>query len=106
MASATRRARQWSEPARVSTTVVVPSRDVDTSEVVTPHMAEVLVFNGVDAVSGRYLLPAMAPAEISAAARGGLPETDDLKELRWWHHRATEKTFGPKEGIDARQLSQ
>lgn len=69
-------------------------------------MAEVLMFNGVDAVSGAYLLPAMAPAEISAAARGGLPDTDDLKELRWWHHRATEKTFGPKEGIDARQLSQ
>jgi hypothetical protein len=69
-------------------------------------MAEVLVFNGVDAVSGRYLLPAMAPAEISTVARRGLPETDDLKELRWWHHRVSEKSFGPKEGIDARQLSQ
>jgi Peptidase family C25 len=67
---------------------------------------DAMVFNGIGATTGTYLLPPMAPQVVSQAARGQVLDPADLKELRWWHHRAAEASFGPKEGIDPRSLAQ
>jgi hypothetical protein len=68
---------------------------------------DAVVFNGIDATSGSYLLPPMSPEAVSRIARGQvLLDPADLKELRWWHHRATEAVFGPKEGVDPRNLAE
>jgi hypothetical protein len=67
---------------------------------------DAVVFNGIDATTGTYLLPPMSPQAVSQVARGQVLDPADLKELRWWHHRAAEAAFGPKEGIDPRSLAQ
>lgn len=67
---------------------------------------EPLTFNGVDGSTGRYLLPPMSPVQISRMAGGGSPDPDHLRELRWWHQRVTEASFGPKEGVDPKDLAQ
>ena len=67
---------------------------------------DAVVFNGIDATTGSYLLPPMSPRVVSQVARGLVIDPADLKELRWWHHRATEAVFGPKEGIDPRRLAE
>jgi hypothetical protein len=67
---------------------------------------DAVVFNGIDATTGTYLLPPMSPQALSRVARGQVIDPADLKELRWWHHRATEAVFGPKEGIDPRRLAE
>lgn len=67
---------------------------------------DAVVFNGIDATTGSYLLPPMSPQAVSQVARGQVIDPADLKELRWWHHRAAEAAFGPKEGIDPRSLAE
>jgi hypothetical protein len=67
---------------------------------------DAVVFNGIDATTGTYLLPPMSPQAVSQVARGQVLDPADLKELRWWHHRAAEAAFGPKEGVDPRSLAQ
>ncbi len=63
-----------------------------------------LVFNGIDAVSGQYLVPPMSSREVAEIA-GGLGADDaHLRELKWWHQRAIEASFGPKEGVDPLKL--
>lgn len=65
---------------------------------------DALVFNGIDASSGKYLFPPVSPEDISKAALGIAKDPVHLKELRQWHHRVTESTFGPKEGVDPKNL--
>jgi hypothetical protein len=67
---------------------------------------DAVVCNGIDATTGSYLLPPMSPQAVSQVARGQVIDPADLKELRWWHHRAAEAAFGPKEGIDPRSLAE
>jgi hypothetical protein len=69
-------------------------------------MGDVLTFNGVDGVTGKYLLSPASPDEVLQAARVTRPGAEHLGELRWWHRRATESTFGPREGIDPKDLAQ
>ena len=66
--------------------------------------ADTLVFNGIDASTGKYLFPPLSPEEISKAALGIASDPVHLKELRQWHHRVSESTFGPKEGVDPKNL--
>jgi len=42
---------------------------------------ETLIFNGIDGASGRYLLPEMTPAQVSALAQGQSIEPDLLQDL-------------------------
>jgi Peptidase family C25 len=63
-------------------------------------------FNGVDGSTGRYLLPPMSPEQLSRMARGESPDPQHLSELRWRHRRVTEASFGPKEGVDPKDLAQ
>ncbi|HEX9439084.1 MAG TPA: hypothetical protein VF909_05355, partial [Roseiflexaceae bacterium] len=51
---------------------------------------ERLTFNGIDGASGEYLLPAMTPAQLGEVIRGEPQDAQSLKELRWWHQRATQ----------------
>lgn len=64
-----------------------------------------LYFNGIDAVSGSYLFPPMAPGEISALAQGPPQNVEHLTELRWWIQRIREATFAPREGVDPKNLA-
>ncbi len=61
-----------------------------------------LVFNGIDAASGGYLLPEMTPAQVSAMAQGQTIEPENINELK---NRAEQ---GPHYGFegDARNLAE
>jgi hypothetical protein len=65
-----------------------------------------LVFNGVDATSGDYLLPPMPAATVSLAARGEVVDPEHLRELRERHWAASEAFLGVKEGVDPTDLAQ
>jgi len=67
-----------------------------------------LIFNGIDGASGNYLLPPIAPAQLSAIVQGQTSGTDEtsLKELKWWHERSTQGHYGVKEGVDPKDLAQ
>jgi hypothetical protein len=68
-------------------------------------MTDPLVVNGIDGTSGAYLLPALAPHDIAAAAIGEPRDKEDVKELGRWLRRLREETLGPKEGIDPKDLA-
>lgn len=68
--------------------------------------ADLLAFNGVDGGTGGYLLPPLAPSQLSGIVRGEAPDPALLKELSWWHRRFTEATFAPAEGVDPTDLAQ
>lgn len=68
--------------------------------------APLLMFNGINGASGDYLLPPMTHQQIAKIARGETFDAEHLKELKWWHQRVTEATFGPREGIDPKDLAQ
>jgi hypothetical protein len=61
---------------------------------------------GIDGASGDYLLPPLAPRSLAAIARGESWDSRHLQELKWWHHRTTEQTMGPREGIDPKCLEE
>jgi hypothetical protein len=61
---------------------------------------------GIDGTSGDYLLPPLSPQTLAAIARGESWDAHHLQELTWWHHRVTEQTMGPKEGIDPKKLAE
>ena len=67
---------------------------------------DLLVFNGVDATSGDYLLPPMPAATVSLAARGEVVDPEHLRELRERHWAASESFLGVKEGVDPTDLAQ
>lgn len=69
-------------------------------------MDERVFVNGVNGATGGYLLPPLAPRDISAVARGDPVDQGHLGELRWWHRRTAEATFAPREGIDPLNLAQ
>jgi len=66
-----------------------------------------LTFNGIDGASGEYLLPAMSAAQLGEVIRGETPDPQSLKELRWWHQRATQGGhYGVVEGVDPKNLAE
>ncbi len=67
---------------------------------------DILTLNGVDGSTGHYLLPSLSLEEISRLARGEILDSDHLGELRWRHRWATEAAYGPKEGVDPKDLAQ
>jgi hypothetical protein len=68
--------------------------------------AESLAFNGINGVTGDYLLPKLTTGQLAQIALGESWDHQDLKELKWWYYRTTEATFGPKEGVDPKDLAQ
>ena len=67
---------------------------------------DAFVFNGIDATSGRYLLPPLSPAVLSSMAQGQAQDERHAKELKWRHHAASERALAPKEGVDPKDLAQ
>ena len=67
---------------------------------------EFLVFNGVNASSGDYLMPPMTPQEVSALAQGEEFDPRHLDELKWRYRQATESHLGVKAGVDPRNLAE
>jgi hypothetical protein len=69
-------------------------------------MAEdTFVFNGIDGATGSYLTGELSAKQVSALARGEPLDAAHLKELEARHRRDTEETFGPKEGVDPKDLA-
>lgn len=66
---------------------------------------ELFVFNGVDAARGGYLLPPMAPERVLALARGEQPDAEAREEAQSLHVTAQIQHFGPREGVDPRDLA-
>jgi hypothetical protein len=67
---------------------------------------ELLYFNGVDGASGDYLIPPLPAATLGQIAQGETWDPALLQQLKFVHRRATEKSFGPTEGIDPKELAQ
>ncbi|MGH2709088.1 MAG: hypothetical protein ACRDJK_12460, partial [Actinomycetota bacterium] len=65
-----------------------------------------LVFNGIDATTGDYLLPPMTVKQAARFFGAHQPDPDHLAELRWWRRRAAEAFFGPREGVDPKSLAE
>ncbi|APR86682.1 Twin-arginine translocation protein TatB [Minicystis rosea] len=71
-------------------------------------------FNGIDGATGRYLSPAMTPPELVRLAFGARfdlrpeeqAEAQLRNKLRFFNDRATLATFGPKEGVDPKNLAE
>lgn len=68
--------------------------------------AEPLVFNGIDAASGEYLLPPLSPEQVSVVVRGEEQDAAQVAELRRWWERISQPTFAPAETIDPLDLAQ
>jgi hypothetical protein len=67
---------------------------------------ETLYFNGIDGASGNYLLHGITAAQVSAVAQGETLDERQLKELKWWHQRASQGHYGVKEGVDPKNLAE
>ncbi|MDM8531375.1 C25 family cysteine peptidase [Anaerolineales bacterium HSG25] len=66
---------------------------------------ELMMFNGVNGSNGEYGIPPMTSEELSKFIQGeGAP--DNLKELKFRHESADQETFGVKEGVDPKDISQ
>jgi hypothetical protein len=83
--------------------------------------AEPFAFNGVDGASGQYLTPSLTEHDLATLAQGkpltqpeapvnssprDEQEARHLNELAWRHRVATEATFAPIEGVDAKNLAE
>ncbi len=66
---------------------------------------DVFCFNGVDGVTGSYLLPPTAPKIVYRGVRR-FSRPLELDELHYRRELATEKVFGPGEGRDPCDLAQ
>ena len=64
------------------------------------------VFNGIDGLTGAYLVPRMNAAQVRQLASGEIADEQHLKELQSSYQRATEATFGPTEGVDPTNLAE
>lgn len=67
---------------------------------------DVFVFNGIDAASGRYLLPPFSPSEVARVALGEKLDKEHLRQLAWRNERSLYKSLGAKAGVDPDDLAQ
>lgn len=68
--------------------------------------ADTFVFNGVDAVTGSYLTPALSAEQVAQLAQGETLDAQRMDELRARHHAQTAQTMGVPWGVDAQDLAQ
>src|SRR5262245_8506785 len=67
---------------------------------------ELLVFNGINAATGDYLLPPLPAEVIGKIARGERLDRQHLDELRYYFEQKDVKTFGPKAGVNPSKLEE
>jgi DNA/RNA endonuclease G (NUC1)/V8-like Glu-specific endopeptidase len=65
-----------------------------------------MVFNGVDATTGGYLLPPLSAEVIGRLARGQTIDSQQLAELKWRHEKANMPHLGVKAGVDPTRLAE
>lgn len=68
--------------------------------------SELLVFNGINALTGDYFFPALSTHDIAKVALGEQLDPDHLRELRRYRERSLHKSLGPIEGIDPNNLEE
>jgi hypothetical protein len=66
---------------------------------------DVLNLNGLDGATGQYLLPPLAPRDVSTIARGEKLDPKEIQELRQWWERIRQAHFAPMEGVDPTNLA-
>ncbi|MDO9074254.1 MAG: hypothetical protein Q7U73_13410 [Rubrivivax sp.] len=64
------------------------------------------VFNGIDAITGTYLLPPLPPADVARVALGEKLDEEHRRQLDWRNERRLFKSLGVQAGIDADDLAQ
>ena len=69
-------------------------------------MSDPMYFNGIDGSSGSYLLPPLAPEQLSAIIQGEPIDEAQMNELKAWYGYLTTSTFAVKEGVDPKNLSE
>jgi DNA/RNA endonuclease G (NUC1)/V8-like Glu-specific endopeptidase len=67
---------------------------------------ELLHFNGIDGVTGDYLLRPLTAHQIAAIAQGETLDPRHLQELALWHQRSRETMLAPVAGVDPTRLDQ
>jgi hypothetical protein len=67
---------------------------------------ETLLFNGLNAATGDYLLPPLSPGQIAAIARNEPLDPKHIQELKQWWQRVSQTHFAPKEGVDPTNLAE
>jgi peptidase C25-like protein len=67
---------------------------------------ELLVFNGINGVTGKYLIPPMSPETLASIALEEKWDAGHLAELKSRHSQATQPAFRPMEGVDPLKLEQ
>lgn len=65
-----------------------------------------LIFNGVNATTGKPLMPALTIDQIGRIARGEVWDPEHRAELESWNDFVHEKDMGPGQGIDHRRLEE
>jgi DNA/RNA endonuclease G (NUC1)/V8-like Glu-specific endopeptidase len=65
-----------------------------------------LVFNGVNAATGDYLLPPLPVRVVGQIARNEPIDEKHLQELRYRYQRSSKTTLGPIPGVDPSKLEQ
>lgn len=65
-----------------------------------------VVINGINGVTGDYLLPEMTPEQISKIAQGEPLDEAFQKELEWRYEQANVAFLALREGLDPKNLSQ
>jgi hypothetical protein len=68
--------------------------------------AGLLVFNGIDATTGEYLLPAMNMQQLARVATGDRLAGDEFADLQHKSRHARQANFAVVEGIDPNDLAQ
>jgi hypothetical protein len=67
---------------------------------------DLLVFNGIDATTGAYLQSPMSIGDASLLARGEVPDSAHVAELKARRERESQGHYGTIEGVDPRDLAQ
>jgi len=67
---------------------------------------DLLVFNGIDATTGAYLLSPMSASDVSLLARGETLDSAHVAELKARQQRESQGHYGTIEGADPKDLAQ
>ena len=72
------------------------------------EMKDTLVFNGISAETGEYLLPPLKPQDLSKIIKKEQVDPEVIGELKAWTEQVIRagKHFGLAEGLDAKDLAQ
>ncbi len=69
-------------------------------------MTDGIIFNGISAVTGEYLLQGLDVAEIARVAKGKKFDADHLQDLKYRHALRTEAVMGVREDVDPVDLAE